>query len=53
VRVGHKKIELSYLVGGGLSCQSLSSSGAAQLPPDEIKNIFDVLGESGSELKRE
>jgi hypothetical protein len=35
----------------GVSCQSLSGSEMAQLLPGEIRNIFDHLGESDSELK--
>jgi hypothetical protein len=40
-------------LGEELSCQSLSSGGMTQVLPGEIRNIFDHLRDSGSELKSE
>jgi hypothetical protein len=40
-------------LGEELTCQSQNGDGATQPPPGEIRNIFDQLGESGSELKTE
>jgi hypothetical protein len=41
------------LLGEELTCQSQSGGGETQWPVCEIRNIFDQLGESGSELKSE
>jgi hypothetical protein len=37
----------------GLRCKSLSGGVVTQLPPGEIRDIFDHLGESSNELKSE
>jgi hypothetical protein len=44
-------LEQGRILSLRLIYQSLSSGGATELPPGEISNIFDHLGEAGNKMK--